>query len=519
MLESKLEISPTDEQEAIISATSRPDSLMIRAYAGAAKTTTLQLAAPRVKSPALALAFNKKIAEELKPRLPSQFVVRTLNGLGHLAWCRTIVASQSIKLDDRKLGKLVTEVSKARRAELSGSQWDQLRQLASGAMQAGLIPNNEGPNPLVLDTPEIWKEIASSIWIDRDDIELLTDLAREVLVESIKLARQGIISFDDQVYCPVVLGGGWPQFPVLFVDEAQDLSPLNHAMIRLASRADAKLVVVGDPRQAIYAFRGADSKSMDTLSELRADWTRLPLATTFRCPKSIVARQQSHAPGFRAWHSNIEGRVEVFESGEGKGWDWYKLRAIQDGPIAVLCRNNAPLMSLAFKLIRRGIGPVMLGRDIGKGLVGLTKKLSPRDETSAESVMAALRDWQDREESLARANQAPDSKLDSIVDRAECIRAVLEGSDCRTAGELRAMLERLFARTGGQVTLSSIHRAKGLEWPVVLHLDPWRIPSKAAKAAAKRGDERALEQEWNLKYVCETRTKDVLVLANLEDFK
>lgn len=517
MSESKLEISPTPEQEAIVSAAGGPDSLMVRAYAGAAKTTTLQLAAPQVKVPALALAFNRKIAEELKPRLPGQFVVRTLNGLGHQAWARSIPGQVSVKLDDRKLGKLVTQIASERRVELANGQWDSLRQLVSGAMQAGLVPKDAG-HPLVADTPEAWEDIASGLWIDKADAGLLIDLARDVLEESNRLARQGLISFDDQVYCPVVLGGAWPQFPVLFVDEAQDLSPLNHAMIRLASRPDAKLVVVGDPRQAIYAFRGADSKSMDTLGGLRPEWVRLPLATTFRCPKAIVARQQEHAPGFKAWHTNIEGRVERFPTAEVGGWNWQRLAGLGAGP-AVLCRTNAPLMSLAFKLIRRGIGPVMLGRDIGKGLIGLTKKIAARDDTSAESVMAGLRDWQDREESLARANQAPDSKLESIADRAECIRAVLEGSGCRDAGELRAMLARLFEKVSGQVTLSSIHRAKGLEWPVVMHLDPWRIPSKSAKAAAARGDPSGLEQEYNLQYVAETRTKDILVLANLEDFR
>ena len=50
--------------------------------------------------------------------------------------------------------------------------------------------------------------------------------------------------------------------------------------------------------------------------------------------------------------------------------------------VAVLCRNNAPLLSMAFKLLRRGIGVKMLGRDIGKGLVPLAKKLFPNPNTS-----------------------------------------------------------------------------------------------------------------------------------------
>ena len=69
------------------------------------------------------------------------------------------------------------------------------------------------------------------------------------------------------------------------------------------------------------------------------------------------------------------------------------------------------------------------------------------------------------------------------------------------------------------LVLSTIHSAKGLEWDLVLHLDPWRVPSKYARKAAALGDATALAQEWNLKYVCETRTRHTLIEADLADFQ
>ncbi len=509
-------VTPTPEQQSIIESISSPDSMMIQAFAGCAKTSTLELSAPRVRVPALALAFNKKIADELRPRLPQNFQVKTLNELGHMAWARSLPIP-NIRLDDRKLGKLCTEISHARRANLSSEQWDGLRRLVTAAQQTGLVPGDDGDNPLVEDNRSSWHSIADGIGMDLDDLDLLHDLAREVLTESNKLARQGLISFDDQIYCPVVLGGLWPKFPVVFVDEAQDLSPLNHEMLRLASRDDAKLVVVGDQKQAIYAFRGADSRSMETLAGMRMSWQRLPLRTTFRCPKLIVERQQAHAPGFTAWHTNASGEVfDFFPSPNGNYWDHARLLAVrphESASIAVLCRNNGPLMSLAFKLIRRQVGVKMLGRDIGRGMVGLVKKLAPDSATGIDLLLGKLLEWQEREEAMARANEQL-AKLDSIADRAECIRASIEGSEARTSGELATVLGQLFERQSGQITLSSIHRAKGLEWDLVLHLDPWRIPSKWA-----RTDPGQMEQEFNLLYVAETRVKGVLVNANLEDFR
>jgi hypothetical protein len=44
------------------------------------------------------------------------------------------------------------------------------------------------------------------------------------------------------------------------------------------------------------------------------------------------------------------------------------------------------------------------------------------------------------------------------------------------------------------------------------------MPSKSAREAALRGDDTDLQQEFNLKYVAETRTKNVLIHADIDDF-
>lgn len=513
---------PTPEQSAVLDATrAGGESLMIQAFAGCAKTTTLEMAAPLVKAPALALAFNKKIAMEMQRRFPGNFSVKTMNGLGHGAWARAN-PSATIELDDKKLGRLVTTTAKDFGLELSSDLWDSARMLVSRAMTMGIVPEGSGPEGLLPDDRAAWLDgPADDLGLAEDDFDLLWELSREILRRDIAEARKGRISFDDQVYCSSLLGGQFPRFPVVFVDESQDLNPLNHRMLELCMRSDGRLVSVGDVRQAIYRFRGADADSMSKIRRLRSNWVDLPLATTFRCPKRIVARQQAHAPGFTAFHTNAEGRVARLADGldeDKPTWTWEHLTRWLMHPqdqVAVLCRNNGPLMSLAFRLLRRGVGVVMLGRDIGKGLAVLSRKLCPDDSTPRDLILGAIDEWEATESSKARvANR--EEKIAGISDRAECLRAVLSGAECRDAGELRTMLTRLFERESGQVTLSSIHRAKGMEWDLVLHLDPWRIPSKWAR---KSGDERQLTQEYNLKYVCETRTRHTLIEANLEDFR
>jgi len=500
--------------EALNGASSFGPSIMVEAGAGCAKTTTLELASQNVRAPALAVAFNKRIADEMGKRLPGNFICKTMNSLGHAAWGR--FTGLNLRLDDRKIGKLISEVARGRRMDLTSDQWDTTRLLIREAQIQGLVPRqHETEASLIPDTPEGWSSLLSSSSADIDlaDFEFVWEIAREVLARSIDLARAGVVSFDDQIYCSTMLGGRFGKFPVLFVDEDQDLNPLQIQMLSLSTRPDTKLMAVGDKHQSIYAFRGAVGEAAEQIRLLRPQWTDLPLMTSFRVPQLVALRQRAHVPLFRAHGANPAGRIKVF-SGEA-GWSWQDVvdnLPEPDSPIAILCRNNSPIISMAFKLIRQGIGCFILGRDISKGLVALTKKLSPADDTSSDTIRGRIREWQASEESKASANDKPEL-IERIVDKAECLIAVLDGSEAKDAGQLRRQLDRLFSRENGLVALSTIHRAKGLEWPAVLHLDPWRIPSKFA-----RGNDRAMAQEANLRYVCETRTKHTLLLGSIEDF-
>lgn len=491
-------------------------SVMIQAYAGAAKTTTLVLAAQEIRQAALAVAFNKSIKEELGKRLPASFRTQTLNGLGFGA-LRRVLPAGNFKIDDRKLGRLVTSVGKEWKLELSGDQWAFAREMAQEAMKNLLVPEGAPGSGFVPDIRETWDEICSEI--PREEREFLLDPVREILRRDIAEALQGNLSFDDQIYVSLCVAGRFVQYPVVLVDEAQDLSPANIEMIRRSLLPSGRIIACGDALQSIYGFRGADHEAISNLRALRDDWIELPLTMTFRVPEEIVKRQHWHAPAFRAAPSNPKGQfcqMERKDAEGGGGWDWNEIQAIASNrPVTVLCRNNAPLLSLAFRLIRQRIGVKMAGREIGKGLTALAKKILPAGAGEIEMAQAIF-DWQEHESSLARAN-GKEGMLDGIDDKAECLRAVLSFS--KTTEELVQQLAAIFSAEGSQVLLSTIHKAKGLEWPVVMLLDPWRLPSRRSRELAKRGDERELRQENNLKYVAETRTKEILIHASLDDMK
>jgi superfamily I DNA/RNA helicase len=510
--------TPTSEQEAIFQTARQKPSVLVRAYAGTGKTTTMEHLAHKLDPsiPGLALAFNKLIANELEKRFPKHFQIKTFNGLGHGAWSKAI--SKRLILDARKVGRLVSSLIKAERLDLSTDQWGQVKDLVTLAQTSGLVPKDFAHlKGLIPDKDEMWKDLADEAGCD----ENLIWLSQHVLMDSIKEAYAGIVSFDDQIYMSSLFGGQFPRFPIVIVDEAQDLSPLNHLMVQKVA-AD-RLFVVGDAKQAIYAFRGADHTSMEKLQALRKEWLELPLFTTFRCPKKIVERASSHAPGYTAFETNKEGEIidlprpqtlEQKKLGEEPTWAWEEVEAIAAGrEIAILCRNNAPLLGMAFKLLRRGVGVKMLGRDIGKSLVTLAKKIfKDQPQLPLPACIDAIHAWRSLELAKAEATRQ-DNKADSLNDRAEALLAIAQHGAPPDAQSFIEAISRLFARENGTVVLATGHKAKGLEWDVVLHLDSWRIPSKWAKSLA------TLSQENNLRYVIETRPKSTLILANLESFK
>lgn len=511
--------TPTDEQEAIREGVRRStSSLMIDAYAGVGKTSTLALSAPGIRVPALAVAFNVAIKNALQSAFPGNFKISTMNGLGFGALTRAMPEiGKGWRVEDKKLGKLLTEVGREWKMELSEDEWGEARAAVRQAMLSGIVPDDAGESPLLADTDGNWEGIAEGLYWPDEMKTRLIPFAREVLSRSNELVKQGLISFDDQVYYSTCVLGRFQQFPVLMIDEAQDLSPLMHAMLAKSVRLDGRIIAVGDARQAIYGFRGADSNSLGAIRKLRSDWLSLPLATTFRCPKVVVKRQNSHAPGFRAAEAAPEGEFRRLAGRDSlEGWGWGEIeKSASGGSIAILCRNNAPLIKMAFRLIRQRIPVQMAGRDIGQGLIALSKRLFKENTTGPGEMLKAIDEWEETEGSKARLMQQ-EEKLSGINDRAESLRAVISLGEVVDAGALREALTSLFSRESGRVTLSTIHRAKGMEWDCVVHLDPWRVPSKQARES---GDERAMQQERNLVYVAETRTKRVLLWGDLESFR
>lgn len=486
-----MSFSPTPEQVAIVEAVkASTESIMISALAGAAKTTTLQLICEALPpQPILSLAFNKRIAVEMEKRLPGHVKCQTLNSLGHRVWGTAV--GKRLVLDTGKIYNIVkgkVDALKQRDKSEAYEVFSELLQTVRAARVAGYIPEGKFPQAKrLVDHDEFW--ITTNQNSFEDFTTLMQDLVEESLFECIQQSYKGMIDFDDQIYMPALFGGQFPKFPRLLVDEYQDLSPLNHEMLRKLFAGC--LIGVGDPFQSIYGFRGAVQSGM-ARSTAEFSMREMSLSTSFRCPIEVVKLARERAPHMQYPDWAKPGSVTYLD-------EWGP-QNIPDGA-AVICRNNAPLFKLAIQLLASGRGINLVGRDIGPALIKVLKKLGDLHMPSSE-VLNAIDNWET--DQLRKSKNAAGTH-----DRAECLRVfAVTGPDL---GAAIAYAEGIF-KAEGPVQLLSGHKSKGLEWESVIHLDPWRVPSRFAESP------EALEQEANLKYVITTRSKDSLTFANLDKF-
>jgi superfamily I DNA/RNA helicase len=474
--------SPTPEQQAAIDAAlASEDNLIISALAGAAKTSTLVMVAKALKTKSiLCLAFNKKIALEMAERLPPNCQAMTLNSLGHRAWAEA--TGRRLVLDTKKTFIILTELVNALPAREKTDAFDEfadtLKMIESGKT-AGYIPSGHYPAAKALMRDD---EFFASL--DDAPSRSQENLIRAATLKSIAQAYEGKIDFNDQILMPTVFPAMFPSFPVVMIDEAQDLSALNHATLR--KMVKRRLIAVGDPCQAIYGFRGAHEDSMTLLAE-QFDMKPLMLSVSFRCPRKVVAEALWRAPHMRYPEWAVEGEVRTWG-------EWYASE-IPD-TAAIICRNNAPLFTCAIRLLKNGRYPQIVGNDIGKHLMKVMKKFGA-SSMPRKDVLFSIEQWSAERKKKSRSP----TKID---DQADCLRIFANQGE--TLGDALAYAEHLF-NSQGPIMLMTGHKSKGLEFDNVFVLDRDLIRIEEQEG-----------QEKNLLYVIQTRSKATLTYISSEAF-
>jgi superfamily I DNA/RNA helicase len=245
-------------------------NLAVRARAGTGKTTLLVQLTEQIsgREKALAVAFNKSIAEELRSRVPRRVDVKTLHGLGFAAIQRAW--GRRLETDSQR------QRSYAREVVPESGNWSKRTVVGTVCKLVSLAMGQ------LATTPDAVASVMYEYGVLADrgvKPEQYVDWAVQVIARS--RTETTAISFDDMVFLPAIEKVMTGANDVVFLDEAQDANPAQKALVLAAVRRGGKVVIVGDDRQAIYRWRGAGDGAFDDLvNELKAEV--LPLTWTFR---------------------------------------------------------------------------------------------------------------------------------------------------------------------------------------------------------------------------------------------
>ena len=473
---------------------------IVRAVAGSGKTTTIVQAANLVRSPnVLFLAFNRDIVKELRARLKPTIAARTLNALGHTAVQSHL--NRRIDIEEYKYERIVSNALKQRYAWLKGEPRKETKRavldLVSYA-QSNLVDPDDAAGMARIAT-----HFGIELPVTGPQPQEIFALAGEAMQHGEELARDaGIISYEDQIW----LCSRWelapPPADFIFVDEAQDLGPAKMALVLAARAPGGRILWVGDPRQAIYGFAGADSRSMDAIQEATGA-TVLDLSVCYRCPDEHLRLARQLVPSIETAPDPRPGKITTIGSRALS-------KIVRNGDL-ILCRKTAPLIQQCLELVRAKVPARVKGRDLGRQLLDV-----------AESALGAL-PWSEfgealdiyRDRRLAIIAKRPDGekKVASLLDTIASLHALHEAFDEVTDFDgFAAAVKGIFSDGAAVIELSTIHRAKGLEADRVFLIEYGSMPMIWAGQQAWE-----LQQELNLKYVALTRARSELFFVNAEE--
>jgi len=496
----------TEQQKEIVKAVGAlrgSEFLQVDARAGTGKTTTAAAAcveAAEGGKSVFAGAFNTAAAKQLQLKFEDaqeegcDIEAKTFHAAGLAAVNKSFGAR--VKVETQADSKAIQSLN------LSGKVWSGTLKLMGLAKQELLSAMSDRA-----DFERVADHYGVSLQYNEQDFEKILDNTPLGLALASRRAQQTKeIDFNDMLWLPWVLElEAARRYRLVVVDEAQDSNWARRDLAWKMSGDKGAVVIVGDEFQSIYGFSGATSNAMDVFSgdaeKRKLTVKRLPLTVCWRCPGAVILYAQEYVKDIEVRPSAPHGLVSMVKRDVMMG-------QVKPGDV-VLGRLNAPLARIAMELLRQKRAVKIEGRDIGKGLLGIVKKFGQRN--SLKDLLEALVVGRDGDVAAAMAKGQSEAKIQGIVDKYETLIVLIEG--LMGEGEtsplaLERLLTTLFDDTlpgyAGYVLLSTIHKAKGREWPRVWWND-WQWRSKWQQQPWE------MQQERNLKYVAITRAMEELI--------
>ncbi|MBN7793046.1 ATP-dependent helicase [Microbacterium esteraromaticum] len=476
----------------------------------------------------MAVTFTAKAAGELRGRLRALGVAGVAARTFHAAALRqlnffwpTITGDPAPSIIDNKV-RMLGQAADAMRLRPSTAT---LRDIASEiewrkVSMLTIEQYAELERPISGIRPEQLVELQAAY-------EQLKDDRRQLDFEDVLLACAGMLESEPRVAAAV-----HEQYRHFTVDEFQDVSPLQNRLLELWLGDRRDICVVGDASQTIYSFAGAQQRYLLEFDRRYPDATVVRLETNYRSQAPILDAANAlmrGRPGALALVPRAAGigsetpTLTAYDSEreEADGIADAIIKRIGTGAspadIAVLYRAHSQSAVLQQALAARGIATSVLGGtrffdmpEVRQSLLALRgAAVAPTDTGFLPTVRDVLRGLGLTEEPPAAGGAQRDGW--------EARRAILRLAEEAPVGTtLRAFADDLMARAQDQhepvlhtVTLSTLHAAKGLEWPHVL-LAGW---AEGALPISYASTFEQVDEERRLAYVGITRAARTLAVS------
>lgn len=365
---------------------------------------------------------------------------------------------------------------------------------------------------------------------------------------------------------PEILSKYQIQFRYILVDEYQDTNAVQYLLTKLLANRYKNLCVVGDASQSIYAFRGADFRNIVNFQKDYPSVKVFNLEQNYRSTQnildaaySVISKNQTH-PILKLWTDKDGGEkitlTETRNETEEAIFVVSTIKQLLDSDptltlncFAVLYRTNAQSRALEEIFLKSGVPYILVGgtrfyerKEIKDILAYLRLVVSPEDSLSKTRIEKIGKNRANKFWGLIEKIRPDLAKIstqdlmnqiievtgyiDYIDDGTESGKSRIEnvkelGSVASQFPNLTEFLETVTLvqsefstdeKKKGQsnaVTLTTLHQAKGLEWPVVfmVGMEEGLFPHSRCLL-----DPNEMEEERRLCYVGITRAKTHLYM-------
>jgi DNA helicase-2/ATP-dependent DNA helicase PcrA len=357
-------------------------------------------------------------------------------------------------------------------------------------------------------------------------------------MEDVLLLTAGMLADDERVAAQVRRQYKW-----FVVDEFQDVSPIQSALLDLWLGGRDEICVVGDPAQTIYSFAGADASYLRDFPAKFPGTTTVDLVRNYRSTPEVIAAANGLLAGTPSAGVRLVAQVsDQRASGAGVRYTPYADEVAEaeavaaaidrlvkgsgdegtpPSEVAVLFRINAQSEAYEEALAARGIPYVVRGaarffdraevREAVTRLRGAARGGTATEDDLVESVRAVLSVMGWTPEAPAARGQTRDrwESLQALVDQSAELAAVGVSDLGAFVDDLDRRAAEQHAPVAGGVTLATLHAAKGLEWDAVFltGVCEGTVPITYADSPT------AVEEERRLLYVGVTRARRTLAVS------